>query len=150
MTRQQRFEDGLDDNKPEGPIAPWRAGGGFRIPQWARGAWSWEVLSMLARFGCMAGIVAILVLMDDRSLADTNFFLHISATVGIFGTALKSTAAFIGCGCMSQYKWLHFKPSPRKLADLKLIDEASRGPLGSFSSARWGWWASLLLSLCSP
>ncbi|KAL2183361.1 hypothetical protein L209DRAFT_767441 [Thermothelomyces heterothallicus CBS 203.75] len=103
----------------------------IRIPESSTRGWSWEILAMIASFGCTASIVAILAFMDDRPLADWHFFLSISATIAIFGTALKSTAAFAVGGCVSQYKWLYFKSSPRKLVDLDLIDEASRGPLGS-------------------
>jgi len=69
--------------------------------------------------------------LKDRPLTDWQFFLSIPATVALFGTALKSTAAFAVGGCVSQYKWLHFRASPRKLVDLDLIEEAGRGPLGS-------------------
>ncbi|KAK4148431.1 hypothetical protein C8A00DRAFT_19736, partial [Chaetomidium leptoderma] len=62
---------------------------------------------------------------------DWNFFLSIAATIAIFGMASKSAAAFAIGGCVSQYKWIHFQSAPRRLGDLDLIEEASRGPLGS-------------------
>ncbi|KAL2141723.1 hypothetical protein VTI28DRAFT_2089 [Corynascus sepedonium] len=102
-----------------------------RRPDSTLWGWSWEILAMFTSFACTASVVAILAVMNGRELADWHFFLSISATVAIFGTALKSTAAFAVGGCVSQYKWLHFKSSPRKLTDLDLIEEAGRGPLGS-------------------
>lgn len=102
-----------------------------QIPQSSTRGWFFEILAMVASFACMASIVAILAVMDDRPLTEWHFFFSIPATVAIFGTALKSTAAFAVAGCVSQYKWLHFKSSPRKLVDLDLIDDASRGPLGA-------------------
>jgi hypothetical protein len=79
----------------------------------------------------MAAVVAILATMNNRELADWQFFLSIPATIAIFGMASKSAAAFAIGGCVSQYKWIHFKSAPRQLTDLDLIEEASRGPLGS-------------------
>jgi hypothetical protein len=98
------------------------------LPPWG---WSWEVLAMIASIGCMAGMVAILATMKDRPQDDWTFFFSIPAVLALFGTAAKSTAAFGVGGCISQYKFLYFNKRPRKLEDLDLIEEASRGPLGS-------------------
>jgi hypothetical protein len=43
--------------------------------------------------------------------------------------------------CISQWKWAYFRSNRRRLADLDTIEEASRGPLGSFlmlTSVTWG------------
>jgi hypothetical protein len=99
-----------------------------RSPTWG---WAWELLAMVASVGSMAAVVAILVTMDNQPLTDWNFFLSIAATIAIFGMVAKSAAAFAIGGCVSQYKWIHFESKPRQLTDLDLIEEASRGPLGS-------------------
>ncbi|KAH6854330.1 hypothetical protein B0I37DRAFT_300993 [Chaetomium sp. MPI-CAGE-AT-0009] len=86
---------------------------------------------MTTSLACMAAIVAILVTTKDQPLDDWDFYFGIPATLAFLGLIAKSTAA-IGVGsCISQYKWLYFKRKPRKLTDLDLLEEASRGPLGS-------------------
>ncbi|KAK3299163.1 uncharacterized protein B0H64DRAFT_316859 [Chaetomium fimeti] len=86
---------------------------------------------MASSLACMAAIVAILVTTKDRPLSEWDFYFSIPATLAFLGLIAKSTAA-IGVGaCISQYKWLYFKRKPRKLTDLDLLEEASRGPLGS-------------------
>ncbi|KAH6636796.1 hypothetical protein F5144DRAFT_601512 [Chaetomium tenue] len=86
---------------------------------------------MASSLACMAAIVAILVTTMDRPASEWNFYFSISATLALLAMTAKSTAA-IGVGaCISQYKWLYFKRAPRKLTDLDLLEEASRGPLGS-------------------
>ncbi|KAK3995202.1 hypothetical protein QBC44DRAFT_29477 [Cladorrhinum sp. PSN332] len=96
-------------------------------------SWGWtlEVLSIVGSVGWMTGVVAILGTMRDRPLSDWTFFLSLPATLAIFATAAKLTAAIAVSACISQYKWIHFKKAPRRLVDLDLFDSASRGPLGS-------------------
>ncbi|KAK4222884.1 hypothetical protein QBC38DRAFT_374273 [Podospora fimiseda] len=96
-------------------------------------SWGWtlEVLSIVGSVGWMVGCIAILGKMKDRPLSDWTFFLSLPATLAIFATASKLTAAIAVSACISQYKWIHFKKAPRRLVDLDLFDSASRGPLGS-------------------
>jgi hypothetical protein len=112
-------------------IFPWQ---GFSRPSWRESliwGWSFELFNMVSSLACMAAIVAILVTTKDRPADEWNFYFSISATLALLGMIAKSTAA-IGVGaCISQYKWLYFKRAPRKLTDLDLLEEASRGPLGS-------------------
>lgn len=44
--------------------------------------------------------------------------------------------------CIGQWKWVYISSKPRKLSDIDVIDEASRGPLGSIqmiATIPWGW-----------
>lgn len=86
---------------------------------------------MSASVGCMVSIAVILVKMKDQPLSRWTFFLSLPATVAIFATASKSTAALAVAACISQSKWLHFSMATRILGDLDLFEEASRGPIGS-------------------
>ncbi|KAK4123833.1 hypothetical protein N657DRAFT_656169 [Parathielavia appendiculata] len=94
--------------------------------------WRWELLSLVFSIGCMISIVTILLAYQDRPQSDWHGgFLSITATIAIFSTGANMAAALALGACLSQYKWLHFRKSPRKLTDLDLIEEAGRGPLGS-------------------
>ena len=94
--------------------------------------WWFELLALTFSIGCMTSIVAILFTFQDRPQTEwRGGWLSITATIAIFSTAANSAAALAVGASISQYKWLHFRTSPRKLADLDLLEEASRGPLGS-------------------
>ncbi|KAF7541034.1 hypothetical protein G7054_g953 [Neopestalotiopsis clavispora] len=85
--------------------------------------------------------------MHDRPLPDWTFFISLNATVALLITASKAGAMFSIGSCFSQSKWLHYRKSTRKLEELDLFEEASRGPLGAlvmlFTS--WIWIKPLLL-----
>lgn len=73
----------------------------------------------------------------------TNFGHQISlnATIAALITAAKSTAMLSVAACISQWKWAYFRSKRRRLADLDIIEEASRGPLGSvqmLTTVTWG------------
>lgn len=101
-----------------------------RHPIWG---WIWEILSLLACFGCLAAVVVILVMMKDQPLKKWTFFMSLNATVALIITASKAAAMFAVGSCIAQSKWFHFTKSPRKLRDLDLFEEASRGPLGALN-----------------
>lgn len=44
--------------------------------------------------------------------------------------------------CIGQWKWVYFSSEIRRLSDIDVIEEASRGPLGSLqmiATIPWGW-----------
>ena len=94
--------------------------------------WIWELLSIVTSLGCLAAVVIILARMQGRPLTDWTFLINLNATVALLVAASKAAAMCSIGSCFSQSKWLHFKTTPRKLEDLDLFQEASRGPLGAF------------------
>ncbi|KAB5531314.1 hypothetical protein GE09DRAFT_1064040 [Coniochaeta sp. 2T2.1] len=79
--------------------------------------------------------------MSDKELERWNGTITLNSTIAIFTTAAKSTLLIAVAGCVSQWKWFHFKEEARPLRDLELYDEASRGSLGSVEflfRLRWG------------
>lgn len=94
--------------------------------------WIWELLSIVTSLGCLAAVVVILARMQGRPLSDWTFLINLNATVALLVAASKAAAMCSIGSCFSQSKWLHFKTTPRKLEDLDLFQEASRGPLGAF------------------
>ncbi len=102
------------------------------LPSNSPSEWWWELLSLAFSIGCMTSIVAILFTFQDQPQTEWHGgWLSITATIAIFSTAANSAAALAVGACLSQYKWLHFRKAPHKLTDLDLLEEASRGPLGS-------------------
>ncbi|KAK4222000.1 hypothetical protein QBC38DRAFT_428130 [Podospora fimiseda] len=98
---------------------------------WIRGWWR-EILSMAVSLACTVCLVSILIAMKDRPhTAWAVPFVSLPAMLSILTTISKSTTALALAACMSQYKWIYFKERARKLSDLNLLDDASRGPNGS-------------------
>ncbi|KAK3899054.1 hypothetical protein C8A05DRAFT_46780 [Staphylotrichum tortipilum] len=96
--------------------------------------WRWELLSLAFSVGCMISIVAILFTFQDRPQSEwRGGSLSITGTLAIFSTSANMAAALAVGACISQYKWLHFRKAPHQLSDLDLLEEASRGPLGSLT-----------------
>lgn len=131
--------------------------------------WWWqELVSIIASFGCMVAVIIILKIVQDKPTDQWNFFvsslpdpnpqvpshpaypqltthtgfqISLNATIAALITAAKSTAMLSVAACISQWKWAYFRSKRRRLADLDVIEEASRGPLGSvqmLTSVTWG------------
>lgn len=58
--------------------------------------------------------------------------VNLNAIVSILATISSSSMLFSVSAAMGQAKWDWISKQPRLLRDLELLDEASRGPLGSF------------------
>ena len=86
---------------------------------------------MVASFAFMVAVIVILFRMQDHPLSQWGFFISLNATIAIFITAAKSSAMFVVAACISQSKWRHFRLHPRKLHELDILEDASRGPWGS-------------------
>ncbi|KAH8678298.1 hypothetical protein BX600DRAFT_431585 [Xylariales sp. PMI_506] len=93
--------------------------------------WRWELLAIITSIGCLVAVVIILAKMQDQPLSNWTFRASLNATVAFFITISRAAALYVMGSCISQFKWLYFSRSPRKLRDLDLIEDASRGPLGA-------------------
>lgn len=132
--------------------------------------WWWqELVSIIASFGCIVAVIIILRMVQDKPTDHWTFFvspsyphpptsalrysanphlttntgpqISLNATIAALITAAKSTAMLSVAACISQWKWAYFRSKRRRLADLDVIEEASRGPLGSvqmLTTVTWG------------
>jgi hypothetical protein len=94
---------------------------------------------MLA-LGLVVALGVIFWSMDNKPLSNWNSHVSLSTSISILTTAyamalMQGVSTFIG-----QSKWLHFKKRPRRLADLEIFDQASRGVWGSallLTTVKW-------------
>ncbi|KAL7953587.1 hypothetical protein V8C34DRAFT_320767 [Trichoderma compactum] len=103
--------------------------------------WWIESITICISFACMAALVCILALFQDRLSTDWSFFISLNATIAIAITAAKATLLATVSVCLSQEKWNRFRNKTHKLQDLAIIDTASRGPLGAIQmlfQVSWG------------
>ncbi|QYS94323.1 hypothetical protein H0G86_001660 [Trichoderma simmonsii] len=103
--------------------------------------WWIESITICISFACMATLVCILALFQDRLSTDWSFFISLNATIAIAITAAKATLLATVSVCLSQEKWNRFRNKAHHLQDLAVIDTASRGPLGAIQmlfQVSWG------------
>jgi hypothetical protein len=98
------------------------------IPSWW---WWWEIAATVISIACMCALVVLLVKIDNTPLQSWWPPIQPNTTIAVLTTIGQAALMVPVASCISQLKWRHFLLQPRKLVDLQLFDEASRGPWGS-------------------
>ena len=93
--------------------------------------WLWEILAVLLSLGTFSALVIILIVYDRRAVSALPTRISLNAIVSILGTISRTSLMFSVTAALCQFKWLLFSGRTRRLKDLQLYDDASRGPLGS-------------------
>ena len=93
--------------------------------------WLWEILAVLLSFGTFSALVTVLIVYDGRAVSALPERISLNAIVSILGTISRTSLMFSITAILCQFKWVLFSGRSRRLKDLQLYDEASRGPLGS-------------------
>lgn len=116
----------LESRQKLAPIRPQRN-------RWRRTVihiWLWEWLAWLVALLATAAIVGVLVAFDHKSIPDWPWGITLGALVSVLATiATVGLAEPLAAG-LGQARWLWYTKE-RQLADFELIDNASRGPVGS-------------------
>jgi hypothetical protein len=95
--------------------------------------WWAELLCLAFAIFNLCLICTILFLLDNKSLTLWHSSISLNAVVSALVVATKAALIYTTACCIGQLKWQHFQHSSHKrsLYDLKIFDEASRGPLGA-------------------
>ncbi len=102
--------------------------------RWARlcsNTWIFEVVTMAFSMACMAAIVVILWVYDGKELHPLPWGLTLNAIVSALATGAEACLVGVLGSAISQLKWDWFHKS-RRLYEMQIFDDASRGALGSF------------------
>ena len=94
--------------------------------------WWPETMALSFSAGCLVLVAVILRYYDGRPNPTLPTGITLNAVVAILSTASRSSLLFAITATVGQSKWCWFRSRPRTLHDLQRLDEASRGPLGSF------------------
>lgn len=112
--------------------------------------WAWEVAAMLSSIGCISAIVVILSIYDKHEVVTFFDGITLNAVISLLSTFGKTTLLFVLGSTLGQQKWILYSQKSRLLIDAHIIDEASRGPLGSL----WALWkirtSWVLVDFCTP
>lgn len=102
---------------------------------WVRGdGWAMEIIAATCSLCCFVAIIAVLKAYDGQRSPSLPFSITLNAIISILSTTAKSSIMFGITAAIGQAKWDRFSSGGRyrPLLDLEYIDQASRGPLGSF------------------
>ena len=126
-TRTEAYKSGIRNKAL--PLLPLNKTGSL----WAtvRESWLREILTYCFSLICMIAVIAVLIFEDGKQLDQWAFPIGPNAMISFIITLAKSSFLLATTETISQLKWLHYDGRSNKLSDLKLFDEASRGPLGS-------------------
>ncbi|KAI1105522.1 hypothetical protein F4804DRAFT_341127 [Jackrogersella minutella] len=125
------YENSKANFKLEGPNIE----NGEPISWW----WWWEILAIILSITCICGLGVLLAKIDDAPLQSWSLPIQPNSLVAALITVAKASMMLVVASCIGQLKWRHFAVHSRRLVDLQLFDNASRGPWGS---------AILLWTLC--
>ncbi|KAI5457931.1 hypothetical protein BGZ63DRAFT_392189 [Mariannaea sp. PMI_226] len=92
--------------------------------------WWLELTSTLLALSCLMAVVAILKIYQNKPLPDWPEMLSINSVISIFSAFFKAALIMPIAEGIGQLKWTWFSKS-RRLSDVSMFDEASRGPWGS-------------------
>lgn len=110
----------------------------FHIRLWARvtnslsDGWVVELLAILLSVIAFSGIVILLYKYDGHTLPNLPHNVPLNFIVSTLATVSKSSLLLAVVSAIGQFKWLWMSSKRRRLRDLQVFDEASRGPLGAF------------------
>lgn len=92
--------------------------------------WWWEVYATSLAVASTIAVIAVLIFVQGKPLAEWKMSIQPNSLVAIFSTIAKSALLVPIAECISQLKWTYFE-SPRALSQLQVFDSASRGPWGA-------------------
>ncbi|KAF1982580.1 hypothetical protein K402DRAFT_466699 [Aulographum hederae CBS 113979] len=116
--------------------------------------WFWELFGALLSLLSLLAMVITLRVFDEKPLPEIPLGITLNTIASLLGTLAKTTLLLVATSALSQLKWIWFRKRTRKLQDLQIFDDASRGPYGAlimfrhvgvFSFAAFGALIMLLL-----
>lgn len=95
--------------------------------------WVCESVAISLSIGCMIAIVVIVKQFEGGEIPRLLFGVTLNTIVAVLATAARSTVSFVVSASIGQLKWCWFTKSGKRLRDVEVLDNASRGPLGAIS-----------------
>ncbi|KAI1088363.1 hypothetical protein F5B19DRAFT_486039 [Rostrohypoxylon terebratum] len=93
--------------------------------------WWWEILAICLSVFCMCSLVGVLIKISNLPLQSWELPVEPNSLIASLITVTKASMMLVVASGISQLKWRHFMIQSRRLADLQIYDDASRGPWGS-------------------
>ncbi|QSS63653.1 hypothetical protein I7I51_00712 [Histoplasma capsulatum] len=94
--------------------------------------WLWEIGACALSLLALATTIAVLVVYSEKNVPELPEYITLNAIISVLTNAIKMPVLGVIAACISQLKWLWLKDM-RRVEDLQIFDDASRGPLGSLN-----------------
>ena len=101
------------------------------ISQLNEDSWLWESISTVVALASTVAIFVVLICYNGKTVPQLPYGVTLNALISVLATIARLGMALIVESAISQDKWLYFLNRPRPLADIQILDDASRGPLGA-------------------
>lgn len=92
--------------------------------------WLFQGFAVFGSVLLTAVLIGLLARFDNTPILEWNG-ISLNAIVALTATILKGLVALTVSDCLGQAKWIWLSWQQRSLNDFALIDQGSRGPLGS-------------------
>ncbi|KAI0189035.1 hypothetical protein F4808DRAFT_466041 [Astrocystis sublimbata] len=94
--------------------------------------WVWEIVSIVLSGIFLALIIIILKIHNGKEVPQLAYGITLNAIISTLATFSKSSLLVAVAAFISQLKWHWYRNSDgKRLFDMQLFDDASRGPLGA-------------------
>lgn len=95
--------------------------------------WICESIALIFSIGCVAAIAFIVGSYEGQRIPELPSGVTLNALISVLSTAARASLILVVSSCIGQLKWCWLTRSGKRLQDLQVMDEASRGPLGAIS-----------------
>ena len=126
---------GIDNPTPKGESSIPRLGIPTKDPSALKklvlDSWIGEAVVMALSIGCLAAIAIIVNIYDGAPLPQWRGGVTLNTVIAVLSTTARSGMIFVVSATMGQLKWCWLGQTRRRLVDMQVMDDASRGPLGA-------------------
>lgn len=99
-----------------------------RLDAW----WVVEVACLICAFFTLIAIVAILKIHNDQPFTGWTFYFSLNTIISFLGGTINKSAMLLAVSaCLAQGKFTWFYKRRGQLSLFKIMDDATRGPMGS-------------------
>ncbi|KAK8053984.1 hypothetical protein PG996_013285 [Apiospora saccharicola] len=116
---------------PPAPPSPPPKRGSKRFRRWTKDTWATEILAMATSVACTVATCVILMTFNNNRVPDLPNAVNLNAIVSTLSIVSSSLMMYAVSAAIGQVKWNWFRAQRQPLHHLELLNEASRGPLGS-------------------
>ena len=95
-------------------------------------SWVPEVLALATSTACLVAILIVLRIFDNQAAPTLPYGITLNAAIATLATASRLMLIYTVTAAISQLKWCWYLKT-RKIKDMQVFDDASRGPWGSMT-----------------
>lgn len=95
-------------------------------------SWIPEIFAVTISTACLVAIVIVIQVFNGKAPPNLHYDITLNAIIATLDTASRSMLMYAVATAISQLKWCWYSES-RRLQEMHVFDDASRGPWGSMT-----------------